>query len=196
MPLHERAERAICLVRDPIDVMMSIWDFMHLMGHKSLLDGAEAEKEAIFRNFVGRWVTTGGDQIGGAGTWVTNVMSWLDQRALPVLLVRYESLKADPVAQLARVCTFLGAAVPPERIAQAAHRSDAGEMRKQEQREIDTKQAGAFYRPELETGYSRGFRFVGRLNQNSYDTMLTDAERRAADRVFGPVLARVAMLAR
>jgi hypothetical protein len=196
MPLHERAERAICLVRDPIDVMMSIWDFIHLMGHPSLLDGAAAEKEAIFRNFVARWVTTGGDQVAGAGTWVSNVTSWLDQRSLPVLLVRYEGLRADPVAQLARICTFLGAAVPPERIVDAAHRSAAGEMRKQEQREIDSKQAGAFYRPELETGYSRGFRFVGRLNQNSYDTVLTDAERREADRVFGPVRARVAILAR
>src|SRR5206468_7191085 len=32
LPLRERADRAVCLVRDPIDVMMSIWDFLHLLG--------------------------------------------------------------------------------------------------------------------------------------------------------------------
>jgi hypothetical protein len=81
------------------------------------------------------------------------------------------------------------------RPAEAASRSTVGEMRKQGQREIDAQQPGAFYRPMLQKGYERGFRFVGRLNAQSYDSVLTDAERREADRVFGPVLQRLAALA-
>ena len=195
MPLRERAERAVCLVRDPIDVMMSVWDFMHLLGDPGLLDAPQAVKDRIFREFVVRWVTTGGDQMAFARSWVANVTSWMDQRDLPALFVRYETLKADPVAQLARVCGFLGVAVTPERLARAADSSTVGEMRKQEQREIDAQQPGAFYRPMLQKGYERGFRFVGRLNTRSYDSVLTDAERREADRVFGPVLQRLAALA-
>ena len=194
LPLRERADRAVYLVRDPIDVMMSVWDFFHLLGDPSLLNAPQAAKDQIFRSFVRRWVTSGGDQIGFAGTWAGNVSSWIDQPDFPVLVVRYEILKAAPVAQLARVCEFLGEQVAPERLEQAARLSSVDEMRKQEQREIDTKQAGAFYRPMLEKGYESGFRFVGRLNANSYATMLTDEERQEADRRFGPVLARVAQL--
>ena len=196
MPLRDRADRAVYLMRDPIDVMMSIWDFLHLLGDTNLLDAPQETKDQIFRSFVGRWVTTGGDQLAFAQTWVANAVSWIDQRDLPVLFVRYEALKADPVAQLARICAFLGETVAPERLAQAASRSSVGEMRKQEQREIDTKQSGAFYRPQLEKGYERGFRFVGRLNANSYASVLTDAERGMADRVFGPVQARLDALTR
>jgi len=195
LPLRDRAERAICLVRDPIDVMMSIWDFMHLLGDPNLLDGPQEAKEQIFRGFVGGWVTSGGNLVLGQ-SWVGHASSWMDQRDLPVLFVGYEKLKADPVAQLARICGFLGETVAPERLALAVSRSSVGEMRKQEQREIDSRQSGAFYRPQLEKGYDRGYRFVGRLNANSYASVLTDVERAMADRVFGPVLARLESLTR
>jgi hypothetical protein len=194
LPLRERADRAVHLVRDPIDVMMSLWDFAHLLGQSALLDAPRAAKDEIFRNFARRWVTSGGDQIGPQ-PWISSVTSWLEQRDLPVLFVRFEALKADPVGQLARVCAFLGEAVTRERLEEAARNSSVEAMRGQEQREIAAKQPGAFYRPELEKGYAQGFRFVGRVNANSYDTVLTDAERREADRVFGPVLERVAALA-
>jgi hypothetical protein len=194
MPLLARAERAVYLVRDPIDVMMSAWDFRHLLGDTSVLDASEAVRDRLLREFVARWVTTGGDAAGFGQTWVGNVTSWMEQRDLPVLFVRYESLKADPAAQLARVCAFLGETVAPARVAEAAQQSSVGAMPQQEQREIDTKQSGAFYRPMLERGYAEGFRFVGKLNTNSYATVLTEPERQAADRVFGPVLARVAAL--
>jgi hypothetical protein len=193
LPLRDRADRAICLVRDPIDVMMSIWDFMHLLGDATLLNATQETKDQIFRNFVQRWVTPNDDQMN-VQSWVGNVSSWMDQRDFPVLMVRYEKLKANPVGQLARVCDFLGETVSPERLELAARQSSVGEMRKQEQREIDAKQSGAFYRPQLETGYEKGFRFVGRLNANSYATVLNDDERRVADHVFGPVLARVEQL--
>jgi hypothetical protein len=194
LPLRERAERAVCLVRDPIDVMMSIWDFLHLLGDATLLDASDEVKDQIFRSFAGRWVTTGGDQMAFAQTWVANVASWMDQTAIPVLFVRYERLKADPEAQLARVLAFLGERVSDERIGLAVRSSSVDAMRQQEQHEIDTKQSGAFYRPQLETGYQKGFRFVGKLNAKSYATVLTEGERRVADRVFGPVLERLALL--
>ncbi len=194
LPLLDRADRAVHLVRDPIDVMMSLWDFMHLLGQPALLDAPQDEKDRLFRGFAQRWVTTGGDQIGPQ-SWIVSVTSWLEQQDLPVLFVRYEALKADPVGQLARVCAFLGETVSRERLELAARQSSVDAMRGQEQREIEAGRPGAFYRPELAKGYEKGFRFVGRINSNSYDTVLTDAERREADRMFGPVIARVAALA-
>lgn len=194
LPLRERADRAICLVRDPIDVMMSIWDFLHLLGDATLLNAPPEVKDQIFRAFAQRWVSSGGDQMAFAQTWVANVTSWMDQRAIPALFVRYESLKAAPAAQLARILAFLGERVSDERIALAVQQSSVEAMRKQEQSEVEAKRPGTFYRPQLEAGYQQGFRFVGRLNAKSYDTVLTPDERGMADAVFGPVLQRLATL--
>jgi hypothetical protein len=196
MPLRERADRAVYLVRDPTDVMMSVWDFLHLLGDPTLLNAPQAAKDQIFRNYVRSWLASGGAQMSIGGSWLANTTSWMDQRDLAVLFVRYETLKADPGAQLSRICAFLGEAIAPDRIELAVRQSSVGEMRRQEQREIDSKQSGAFYRPMLEKGYEKGFRFIGRLNANSYATVLTDEERRETDRVFGPVLARIDALCR
>jgi len=64
-------------------------------------------------------------------------------------------------------------------------------MRGHESREIAQRRSGAFYRPFLAAGYAEGYRFVGRINQNSYTKVLAPAERELADRVFAPVVARV-----
>jgi hypothetical protein len=196
LPLYDRADRAIHLVRDPIDVMMSVWDFEHLLGNPALLDAPQAAKDQIFRNYVGNWLASGGTQLSMGGSWRSNTASWIAQRDLPVLVVRYELLRVEPVRQLARICEFLGERIALDRLELAARESSVGAMREQEQHEIDSKKQGAFYRPELEKGYEQGFRFIGRLNTNSYASVLTDEERREADRVFGSVLAHVDQLSR
>lgn len=194
LPLLARAERAVCLVRDPIDVMMSVWDFQHLMGQPELLSASQVIKDRVLRAFAQRWVASGGDAMPFAGTWVANVSSWMDQTALPVLFVRYERLKAQPAAQLARILHFLGAQASSARIDEAVQASSVQAMRQQEQHEIDTRQPGAFYRPQMEMGYQQGFRFVGRLNAGAYATVLNGEEQTVADRVFGPVLERLEKL--
>ena len=60
IPLRERAARAVYLLRDPVDVMMSIWDFKHLTGEDGLLDASPAQREAMFQRFCQHWLTTGG----------------------------------------------------------------------------------------------------------------------------------------
>ena len=97
VPLRERAHRAVYLLRYPIDVMMSVWDFKHLTGEDGLLDASPADREALFQRFCQRWVTTGGFIYPWAGSWKDNVSSWLDQNDLPLLVVRYEQLKAQPL---------------------------------------------------------------------------------------------------
>lgn len=198
LALGDRAERAICLVRDPTDVMMSLWDFVHLTGSEALLNAPDAMREGLFREYVAYWVASGGDPqryagIDFTGSWTRHLASWLDQTAVPTVFVRYEALKADPVAQLARIFAFLECDVPRERLAFAAQKSTVSEMRQQEQTEIDGKsaQAGAFYRPEFAAAYQKGFRFVGKLHGRSYDSVLDDRQRRDVDRLFGSVMARV-----
>ena len=190
LPLRQRASRAVCLLRDPIDVMMSVWDFKHLLGEDGLLTASPAEEAAKFQQFSQHWVTSGGLIYPWAGSWKANVGSWLDQKELPVLVVRYEQLKARPVEGLRRILGFLGREASDERIAAAVEAGKPDNMRKLETEEINKRVSGVFYRPGLANGYARGYRFVGRMHGRSSEKIFSPAARQYADQIFGPVLQR------
>lgn len=191
IPLRPRANRAICLVRDPIDVMMSLWDFKHLLGEDGLLAASPGEDAAKFQQFCQHWVTSGGLIYPWAGSWKSNVSSWLDQKELPLLVVRYEQLKARPFEELRRIVGFLGRDASDERITAAIAAGKPENMRKLESEEIDKRVSGVFYRPGLANGYAKGYRFVGRMHGGSSDKVLSPAGRQYAKEIFGPVLERV-----
>lgn len=195
MPLLARSTRAVVLVRDPIDVMMSVWDFQHLLGEDGLLDATPEQRAVKFEQFCRQWLTTGGLVYPFAGSWVENVRSWLEQSALPIVVVRYERLKEQPVEQLRRVLDFLEQPASDQRIRAAVEASTVENMRKRETEEVNTRVSGAFYRPALARGYASGYRFVGRLNQDSYQRILSPAARQFADQVFKPVTDRVRAVA-
>ena len=190
LPLRDRAARAVYLLRDPIDVMMSVWDFKHLIGEDGLLEASEQEHAAQFQRFCQHWVTTGGLVYPWAGSWRDNVSSWLDQTQLPVLVVHYERLKQQPFAELKRVVNFLGREASDQRLAAAVEAGKPENMRRLESEEINNAVSGVFYRPNLAKGYSRGYRFVGRMHGASADKVLSPAGRDYANRIFGPVMER------
>jgi hypothetical protein len=192
IPLRERAARAVYLMRDPIDVMMSLWDFKHLTGEDGLLDATPAQREAYFQRFCQHWLSTGGLIYPWAGSWSANVASWLDQTDLPLLVVRYEQLKAMPFEELRRVVNFLGREASDQRIAAAVEAGRPDNMRKIEAQEIQAGVSGVFYRPNLARGYAQGHRFVGRMHGGSSEKILSPAARQYAQQMFGPIIARAA----
>lgn len=188
IPLRERASRAVYLLRDPIDVMMSAWDFKHLTGEDGLLEASPSDNAASFQRFCQHWLSTGGLIYPWAGSWKQNVASWLDQTELPLLVVRYEKLKVQPFDQLRRILKFLGRDAADLRIAAAIEAGKPDNMRKLESEEISKGISGVFYRPSLAKGYARGYRFVGRMHGGSSAKVLNPAARQYANEVFGPLL--------
>lgn len=65
--------------------------------------------------------------------WSGHVESWLDQRDIPVHLIRYEDLKADPVCVFASALAFAGHPAGRERIARAVRLADFASLRAQEE---------------------------------------------------------------
>jgi hypothetical protein len=190
IPLRARANRAVYLLRDPIDVMMSLWDFKHLTGEDGLLEASPAQDAAMFQRFAQHWLTTGGLIYAWAGSWRDNVNSWLDQMELPLLVVRYEQLKTRPFDELRRIVGFLGREATDQRIASAIEAGKPENMRRLETEEIEKRASGVFYRPFLARGYARGYRFVGRMHGGSSEKVLNPAARQYANQIFGPVLER------
>jgi len=195
LPLRQRASRTVYLVRDPIDVMMSVWDFKHLLGEDGLLDASEADEAAKFGVFCKQWIATGGMMNPWIGSWRGNVASWLDQTELPVLVVAYERLKAQPFEELRRVIRFLGREATDQAIHAAVDAGAPDNMRKLEAAEIETGRSGVFYRPGLARGYSHGYRFVGRMHGGSSERVLTPEAQQQARQVFGPLMARASAMA-
>ena len=185
IPAVRLTSKSIYLIRHPIDVMMSAWDFDHL------IKGGDGDTQSpAFRAYARRWVMTGGDAFGPFGTWVQHVRSWLGQSSIPVHVVSYENLVDSPERELGSILEFLGLQVPAERQRVAIERSSMKSMAALESREVANRVEGVFFNNSLAVGYGQGHRFINKGYRKSYDTLLTPDERAIADKTFGAEIAR------
>jgi hypothetical protein len=97
----EASRGAIYIVRDPLDVAVS---YTHHRGQ----DGFDHTVEVMNRVHA---------SIGGKSNeqlrqllsdWSSHFRSWTEQSEIPVLVVRYEDMKADTAGQLQRIIDFIG----------------------------------------------------------------------------------------
>lgn len=127
--LNETA-RAIHIIRDPRDVILSALNYRKLKG-----DEAGAFTEA---GYVKKFIAAGGDADWlrlGFGTWAQHARTWRSTDRFPVLALRYEDLKADHRGSLVRILEFLGEDVNDERIDATVAASTFEAMRSLEIRE-------------------------------------------------------------
>jgi len=110
----------------------------------------------------------------GIGSWPENVGSWTESSRdlfpnAGVLTVRYEDLRADPVARFAEIVEFLdlGGPVDLENIRRAVAASTLERMRELEER---SQQQGGGTPPSGHEARGRGAKFVG---EGRYDQSLS-----------------------
>lgn len=91
--------------------------------------------------------------------WSSHTQSWLDQRDLPVHLVRYEDLQADPQRVFAQALAFAGREASEGQISRAVAFSSFGELQRQELdkgfRERPRSSGGPFFRRGEAGGWRR-----------------------------------------
>jgi hypothetical protein len=185
IPAVRLTTKAIYLMRHPIDVMMSAWDY------EQLTTGATRDMGfPMFRAYVHRWLMSGGVMIRQFGPWSSHVHSWLDQTNIPVHLVTYEKLVDHPERELKSIVDFIGVEVPVERQRLAIERSSMKSMAALESQEVAKRIDGIFFRNSLAVGYGQGHRFINKGYRKSYEAVLTPEERAVADKTFGSEIAR------
>ncbi len=105
-PYRSVYRRAIHLVRDPRDVCVSYFKFMQRMERITVRPGDDVE--ASFDVFIDALIR---GRIDAYGTWQSHLFSWLnasESKRADVLALRYEDLRADPVAAVERMGQWLG----------------------------------------------------------------------------------------
>lgn len=93
---------AICIVRNPLDMVLSYSD------HFRLTHDAAATAIAFNRNMVPPTHKTAAQFLGN---WSEHVGSWLDAEDFPVLVLRYEDLLQQPHAAFTQILQAIGAPV-------------------------------------------------------------------------------------
>ncbi len=167
----------ILLVRHPVPVMAS--DLRYFL-ERVRFDPAHSSREAQAEAFVSHWVANGGYhhwQQLGFGTWPQHGAAWRQQAArVPLMLLRYEDLKADPERETARLATFLG--LDPARVPQAVAHSSFATLRRLEEAERAAGAASCFGRGEG--------RFVDRAGEGAVEQFAPETLR-ALWQTVGPV---------
>ena len=114
----------VYIVRNPLDVAVSY-----------------AHHAAVTLDRMVAWMNDGAAAVahGGPGvlpqplgTWSEHVSGWLDQRQLPVHVVRYEDLLARPETAFTTVLRHIGLEVHSERVRQAVFHSSFKLLQRQE----------------------------------------------------------------
>jgi len=195
LPLREDTIGVIYILRHPIDVLVSNLEYQSTRNPRLLPQGSEAERKAAAKRWIDDYVREGGDpglHQHGIGTWTDNLRSWTETAlAYPRLVLRYEDIKADPAAAVAKMAAFLGFTPDGARVAEAVGRSSFEALRALEEREIGAREEGGiFYGPALAAGIARGQRFIRRGQSGGQESLLDAEQRRAALQRFGPMMAR------
>ena len=114
----EATAGAICIVRNPVDVVPS---YAHHEGKTfDEIIGMLADDSAM----LDHWPTRRSPNIAQTvGSWGAHALSWINAAPFPVHLVRYEDLVREPHARFTQMLDFLRLSPAPERVRYAAARA-------------------------------------------------------------------------
>jgi hypothetical protein len=141
---------AVYIVRDPRDVAISYANYMSLSVDSTI----EAMRNPAAA--VGTPPTALSPLLRQhLLTWSGHVQSWMDA-GLPLLLIRYEEMLANPAEALSAVAAFLGWNTSSEVIAAAVETTQFSRLQSEEQKhgfESSTRRSGPFFRHGLAGGW-------------------------------------------
>jgi hypothetical protein len=189
MPLFGNTAGFIYIVRNPMDAMMSNLNYLFTV-HGTEKD--PALRKSIKQQYIEEFITQGGDPNWirfGRGSWIEHVTSWVvNQPGFPGLLLRYDDLCADAVAQLQRMNGFLGLGKTMPEVEEAVSLSTFDRMKSIEEQELASRTPGFFMSENYEKSILQGNRFMNRGKVGEGENELTPAQRERFLDKFGSTM--------
>ncbi|MEX0808674.1 MAG: sulfotransferase domain-containing protein [Dongiaceae bacterium] len=190
LPLREDTFGAIYLSRDPVEVLESNLRF-HARRHVGDDPASAAERR---RQWIDDYIENGGSRRwrhDGFGSWEENVASWTESKLpYPRLVLHYERLKSDPAGVLREIGRTLNLERSDDAIKAAIAASSVERLRAMEDAEVERRQPGIFYTPQVGDRLDDVVRFIGQNTAADASYRLTDDERARAQERFAPAMRR------
>lgn len=174
-PYHKQYRKAVYLVRDVRDVVLSEFAYQNALGW--IPDNFEA--------FLHRFVR---GEVNPFTAWHQHVAGWMDSplaSSQNLLLIKFEDLRKNTVPVVARVLDFLGVEVDPQTIADAVANNTVQKMQEKEHR---TPQLAATA-PEPSVGVESRFIRSGSIGR--WWGRLSDAQIELIEHHAGETLTRM-----
>lgn len=176
IPIHGECagQAALYLVRDPRDVALSLAPFWgwSLDTTVAFLNDPEADLQGIPKRFSKQIFQKSLD-------WSSHVSSWLDQDRVPILVIRYEDLRASPASWLTKAAEFLELRISETDIERAVALTDFDRLKREE----ETYGFSERFRPDTS--------FFRRAEPGEGRRRLDRELRKAIEREHGAVMARL-----
>jgi len=118
---------AVYIVRNPLDVVLSLARHFGL-DHRGAVDLMGRS------DFVTEPTPTQVSQF--VGSWSDHVMSWTSEKEIPVFIMRYEDMLADPAKCFSDMLRHIGIPVDEPRLEKAVRFSDFEELSQQESKAV------------------------------------------------------------
>ncbi len=119
---------AVYIVRNPLDVVAS---FAH--HNADTIDNTIKAMQDENFCFCNNPKTIKGQVRQKLYSWSKHVQSWLEQKDMPLLVIRYEDIIADPFAAFSKVVQFSGLTAGHEEIEKACIDSSFSKLKQQEE---------------------------------------------------------------
>lgn len=167
-----RYPRVIYIARDPRDVVISEYHYQRKT--------SQINDQYPMAEYVSRFIA--GKTCPEDGSWGQNVASWIVTRdgGPEFLLLRYEMLLTDTMAELARIADFLGIAAGSQRLARIAELSSADRMRK-----LEATQSHA---SSLMKNGRKDVAFVRTAKSGSWRSELDESLVERIETAWGPIM--------
>jgi hypothetical protein len=197
-PLRENTAGVIYLIRDPRAVMESSIAFAlrsaaaanaatNATADENRTPDIERHTRALADQFIENFGLADWSR-AGFGNWEENAASWIEtDLPFPRIVVRFENLRADPVATLREIAGFAGIAVGPTRLEAAVRRSSLERLAIIEENEARAGMPGLFAADRSAGANEAGFNFIGGARR---PVLLTDDERERAQARFAAAMRR------
>ncbi len=124
----EISKVAIYLIRNPLDVALSFANHNGRGVQETIDKYICSTQGAMVRRFK-----AGNQSKQVMGTWGMHVESWIDQTDIPVCVIRYEDMKADPKRTFTRAVKAMGLDYSENEIQQAIELSRFERLKAQEE---------------------------------------------------------------
>lgn len=119
---HQLTERAVYVVRDPRDVVMSLADYISISVEEATgnmnNDGYALQNDSGLTHYL--------------ASWSTHVKSWMQEERYPVAVLKYEDLLQDTLGEFIQMLEFCNIRVDKKRAKRAVEACELAKLQRQE----------------------------------------------------------------